>query len=322
MQNGKPRMIWMFSGQGSQYYQMALELYEHHALFREELERADDIARRMLNESPLEIVYRARQDRFEPFDQILYTHPALLMIEYALSRVLLERGFRPDALLGYSLGELTAMVVSGVLSLEDAMTFAVKTAEIVDYCAPAGKMLAVLSSAGLVDDYPDAFEGCEIAAHNFPGNFIVTGLVAPVKRLERFLAGLKISTIELPVAYPFHSSRMSGIATPLLEVARQVSFGTPQIPVLSAQSGEPITVFSPEQLLEAMRCCVDFGATVSKLEDSGPYLYVDLGPSGSMATTVKYNLAEHSRSEILAIVTRFGQESRNLDRLSSRMAAG
>jgi acyl transferase domain-containing protein len=322
MENGKVRTIWMFSGQGSQYYQMGLELYENHALFRAELEKADRIASRLINESVLEIIYRAREDRFEPFDQILYTHPALLMVEYALARVLLQTGLRPDALLGYSLGELTASAVSGTISLDEAMTFAVKTAELIHYCAPAGKMLAVLHSAELVEQHADAFEGCEIVAHNFPGNFIVTGPVEAIMRLERFLADRKIGTIELPVAYPFHSSRMSGIETPLREVAGQLSFAAQQIPVLSAGTGEPITTGSPLHLLEAMGCKVDFGMTVSRLERSGPCLYIDLGPSGSMATIVKYNLGEGSRSEVLAIVTRFGNEARHLQRLLDRLSRG
>lgn len=322
MHNGKPRTIWMFSGQGSQYYRMGLELYERHALFREELEKADRIASRMINESLLEIIYRAREDRFEPFDQIIYSHPALLMIEYALSRVLLDSHVRPDALLGYSLGELTSMVVSGAVSLEDAMAFAVKAAELIDYCAPAGKMLAVLHASDLIDRYPAEFEDCEIAAHNFPGNFVVTGLAAAVERLQRFLTSHDINTIELPVAYPFHSASMSGIEIPLREVAEQVSFGVPQIPILSVRSGEPISNCAPAQLLESMNCQVDFGATVRRLESSGPCLYIDLGPAGSMATTVKYNLIEGSRSEILAIITRFGQEVRNLERLLDRSRSG
>lgn len=322
MRNGKPRTIWMFSGQGSQYYQMGLELYEKHALFREELEKADRIASRMINESVLEITYRARNDRFEPFDQILYSHPALLMIEYALSRVLLESHIRPDALLGYSLGELTSMVVSGAVSLDDGMAFAVKAAELIDFCAPAGKMLAVLHSAELFDQNPEAFAGCEIAARNFPGNFIVTGPADAVKRLQRFLSSREINTIELPVAYPFHSSRMSGIDTPLREAAGLVSFGVPQIAVLSARNGEPVETCTAAQLLDSMSCQVDFAATVRKLESTGPCLYVDLGPSGSMATTVKYNLSQGSQSEILAIVTRFGQEVRNLERLLDRLHAG
>lgn len=319
MRNGRPKTLWMFSGQGSQYYQMGLDLYESHESFRRELETADRIAQRMLNESLIEIVYRAREDRFEPFDQILHSHPALLMIEYALARVLLANHVEPDALFGYSLGELTARLISGAISLEDAMSFAVKTAELIHYCAPAGKMLAVLHAAEIVEQYPAAFEGCEIAAHNFPGNFIVAGPADAVGRLKQFLASRDINTIELPVAHPFHSSLMAGIRTPLRELADQMAIGRPRIPVLSALNGEPVETGSPERLLEAMSAQVDFGATLRTLERSGPWLYLDLGPSGSLATTVKYNLNADSRSEILSIITRFGQAGRNLQRLLDRL---
>lgn len=309
------KTIWLFSGQGSQYYQMGLDLYQNHALFRAELEKADRIASALINESLLEMIYRAREDRFEPFDLILHTHPALLMMEYALARVLLANGVKPDALLGYSLGELSAMVVAGVISLEDGMRIAVKAAEIIHYCAPRGKMLAVLHTAKLIDEHPEAFAGCEIAAYNFPGNFVVTGMTEAVAALQAFLASREINSIELPVAYPFHSSWMSPVASPLRAVVEQVRFSAPQLPVLSALSGEAINPVSPVRLLDAMGGQVDFTATVRKLEQSGPWRYIDLGPSGSMATILKYNLAEGSGSQILSIMTRFGQEARNLQRL-------
>jgi acyl transferase domain-containing protein len=311
----RPRTIWLFSGQGSQYYQMGLDLYENNALFRAELEKADRIASALLNESLLEIIYRARDDRFEPFDLILHTHPALLMMEYALSRVLLEHGVRADALLGYSLGQLSALVVAGAISLEEGMRIAVKAAEIIHYCAPRGRMLAVLHDAELLDQHPDVFAGCEIAAYNFPGNFVVTGMTEAVSAVQAFLAARDINAIELPVAHPFHSSWMSVIETPLRAVVDQVRFGAPQIPVLSALSGEPINPVAPLQLLEAMGGQVDFAQTVRRLEQSGPCRYIDLGPSGSMATIVKYNLGAGSRSELLSIMTRFGQEAGNLQRL-------
>jgi acyl transferase domain-containing protein len=105
------------------------------------------------------------------------------------------------------------------------------------------------------------------------------------------------------------------VETPIQQVINQVSVGQPQIPVISARGATPVEACTPGQLLDTMRCRVDFTETVRNLERDGPCHYVDLGPSGSMATTVKYNLDESSHSQITTVITRFGQEARNLERL-------
>src|ERR1700731_3658446 len=106
------KLVWMFAGQGAQYYQMGRELYEKEPIFREFLKKGDRLAQRLINDSLLEIIYRSRSDRFEPFRRLLYTHPAIMLFQCAMAEMLLQKGLRPDYVLGYSLGEYTSLVVS------------------------------------------------------------------------------------------------------------------------------------------------------------------------------------------------------------------
>jgi acyl transferase domain-containing protein len=73
------KMIWMFAGQGAQYFQMGLELYEREPVFRQFLERADRLVQKFINESLVDVIYRQRADRFAPFHRLLHTHPAILI---------------------------------------------------------------------------------------------------------------------------------------------------------------------------------------------------------------------------------------------------
>ncbi|MDD2709335.1 MAG: acyltransferase domain-containing protein [Verrucomicrobiae bacterium] len=316
------KVIWMFSGQGSQYYQMGKDLYEKEPVFRECLEKGDRLARPLINESLIDIIYRPRKDRFEPFRRILFTHPAILLVEYALAQVLWRRGLRPDFLLGYSLGELTAMVVAGAVAFEDALTMAIKQAELLEYCSADGGMVAILESPELMGQHPEIFAGCEVAAYNAPRNFIVSGPSKALAELLLFLKGKGITALDLPVTHPFHSRWMNEFEAPARLAAEKLPVSPPGIPLISAEKGGLVENCSALHLWEATRNCVDFSRTICNLEASGRHVYVDLGPSGGMATAVKYNLPPGSESEFLSVITPFGQEVKHLERVMKKLGGG
>lgn len=315
------KTIWMFAGQGCQYYQMARELFEKEQVFRDSLEKGDRLLQPLINESIIDIIYRPRKDRFEPFKRLLYSHPAILLVECAVAQVLLARGFRPDYLLGYSLGECSALVVSEAISLEQALVALIKQAELIEYCAPAGGMIVVLDSADVVNRYPEAFAGCEIAGHNFQRSLIVSGLPGPVAQLQRFLKEKGINWMELPVGFPFHTRWMDTVATPSRAILQSLPIVRPKVPILSAELCGPVQDFSPAHLWNATRNRIDFVRLVRETEAAGPYFYVDLGPSASMSTSVKYNLPPTSQSQFFSLVNPFGQELRNLARLAEMLRA-
>ncbi|NQZ12186.1 MAG: acyltransferase domain-containing protein, partial [Algicola sp.] len=117
----KKPIVFMFSGQGAQYYHMGKELYECHPRFALWMDHCDEIVEPLIGTSLIDILYDESVTKGDPFDRVLYTNPALLCIQYSLSRVLMEMDIQPDYLLGYSLGEFTAAVVSGVMSLEEGL---------------------------------------------------------------------------------------------------------------------------------------------------------------------------------------------------------
>src|SRR5688572_13498104 len=94
--------IWMFSGQGSQYYQMGLDLYENEPVFRDTMDRCSDRVSPAIGTSLSKLIFQARANRFEPFDRTLHTHVALFSIQFSLAQSLLHRGLRPSRILGYS----------------------------------------------------------------------------------------------------------------------------------------------------------------------------------------------------------------------------
>jgi acyl transferase domain-containing protein len=304
--------IWMFPGQGAQYYQMGRELFRNEPVFREFIENGDELARKLINQSLVDVLYRERSDRFDPFHRLLYTHPAILLFECAMAEMLVKRGLQPDYLLGQSLGEYACLVVSGVASFLDVLTAVIKQAELVEYCAPAGGMLAVLDSVEIVERYRHEFRDCTVAAHNFERNFLVSALPPVLGRLQAFLKSAGISTAELPVDYPFHSPAIDVLRCPFRQILEQLTFSMPRIPIISMERQDFWKDASAQRLWEVIRNQIDFIGTIRRLESSGPFLYVDLGPSGSMATATKYNLSKNSESEFMIVSSPFGHETDNL----------
>ncbi len=101
-------VIWMFSGQGSQYFNMGRDLYESDSVFRDWMNRCNAVVRRFRQVSLLDAIYRPA-DRSLPteFINLRETHPALFSIQYSLAKTLLNRGMKPDLMLGYSLAKAT-----------------------------------------------------------------------------------------------------------------------------------------------------------------------------------------------------------------------
>jgi acyl transferase domain-containing protein len=315
------KMIWMFAGQGAQYYQMGRELYEQEPVFRQFVERADRLVQELINESLVDVIYRQRANRFEPFHRLLHTHPGILIFECAIAEMLIRRGLHPDYLLGYSLGEYACLVVSGAISFEDALVALIKQAELVEYCIPRGQMLAILGSSDLIERYPEAFRRCVTVAFNSPRNFVLSVPTEALAQLQQFLKAQGILSVELPVDYPFHTPQIDAVRTASEAILSRVRISPAKIPIISAERGSFLNEPSAKSLWEVTRNLVDFAKTIRQLEASGPYLYVDLGPSGSMVTAVKYNLNKGSQSELFIVSSPFGHEAKNLENLLEKSAA-
>src|SRR4051812_6933015 len=104
----RPGRVFMFSGQGSQHYHMARELFAQEAVFRARLLELDEIVRKLSGLSVVEHIYDDRHRAGDAFEELLLTHPAVVMVELALAHTLVTSGIEPDATVGVSLGSYAA----------------------------------------------------------------------------------------------------------------------------------------------------------------------------------------------------------------------
>jgi malonyl CoA-acyl carrier protein transacylase len=194
---------------------------------------------------------------------------------------------RPQALLGYSLGEYTAACLAGVLSLEDAVTLVARRAQLIAGL-PAGAMMAVpLPEDELLRRLQTSPAGLSIAAVTAPSVCVVSGPVPEVEALERELAGEGHAVRRLPTTHAFHSAMMEPIEGAFRELLRTVELRAPQLPYLSNVTGtwaQPAQVADPEHWVRHLRGTVRFADAVGELWREPGRILVELGPGPSLGS--------------------------------------
>lgn len=309
---GQARAVFMFSGQGSQYYRMGLRLYESEPRFRELLDELDTCVQAELGESVLQQVFRADRRSDEVFDDLRYTQPAIFMVEYALARLLEGEGIEPAFVLGVSLGELAAAAVSGALEARDCLRLLVRQVGAFEAHCPRGGMLAVLADPELYETHALLRAECELAGVQSHANFVLAGREAGLARVEQYLTRERILWQRLPVRYPFHTSLIEPLAGPVKALLRDLPARPARLPFISCTSGLRSAGFQAEDFWEVLRRPFRPGQVFDELEAKGPFVYLDLGPSGTLWTLAKARLRASGGSRTFPLMSPFAQETKLL----------
>ena len=170
----RPRVAFLFTGQGAQYAGMARSLYETSPVFRQALDECAAELDQLLPMSLLSVIYPV-PGTTSPIDQTGFAQPALFAIEYALATLWKSWGVEPAVVLGHSVGEVVAACVAGVLSLPDALKLIAARGRLMQSCPPGGAMLAVFATRDRVEKLLATHNGGEIAAINGSNHIVLSG---------------------------------------------------------------------------------------------------------------------------------------------------
>jgi bacillaene synthase trans-acting acyltransferase len=310
--------IFMFSGQGSQYFHMGRALYDSDGAFREWMNKLDDIARGASGRSVVETLYSDAHGRGDPFDRTLMTHPAIFMVEYSLARSLMRAGVWPDIVLGVSLGSFAAAAVAGFIGVEDALTAVVRQATALEECCEPGGMIAVLADPALFAE--DFLSGrSELVAVNFSSHFVVSARRTELAEIEAALMKRKIGYRRLPVAFPFHSRWMEKAKAPFESFMRSIRRKQGRLPLACCDQTTILSDLPNDYFWNVVRRPIRFRETTARLERQGARRYIDVGPAGTLATFLKYEMPATTKSTVHAILTPYGFDQKNLAALLSEI---
>ncbi len=287
---------------------------ESEPLFRQWMETGDDLVRQSMGFSLLERLYGPQALPGQPFDQLEASHPAIFLVQYAMAKVMIGHGIRPDLLLGVSLGEFTAQAVAGMMPFATALGAVCQQPALFFRTCPAGGMIAVLASPDLWTASPTLSAKSELAGINSDSHFVLAALHADLGEIEDELRRLAVPFQRLPVPFAFHSRFVAPA-----EQAWRESFGgmardTPFWPVWSACDIGPIGPADADQGWRIVRQGMKVQETIAKLEAKGGAVYVDLSPSGTLAALLRQGLPPGSTSRLLSVLSPFGGDRERLNK--------
>ncbi|WP_009545082.1 type I polyketide synthase [Crocosphaera subtropica] len=274
-----PKMAFMFTGQGSQFVGMGQQLYQTSSFYRQIIDECDRLLQPYLERSLIDILYEQTENSL--LDQTIYTQPALFSLEYALAKLWQSWGVNPVAMMGHSVGEYVAACLAGVFSLEDGLKLIAYRGRLMQALPENGAMVAVFISEkqaqALIESYGDKVA---LAAINGPNSVVISGERDSIQTLITTFDSQGIQFKELQVSHAFHSPLMKPMLAEFEQVAQQITYNLPKIPIISNLTGEIATdaIASSDYWSRHILQPVKFSAGMQTLAAQGYDGFIEVGP--------------------------------------------
>ncbi len=290
----RPKIAFLFTGQGSQYAAMGRTLHEMQPVFRETLDECDRLLQPYLPQSLLSVLY---SDSGSSLNETAYTQPALFALEYSLAQLWKSWGIEPDVVLGHSVGEYVAACVAGVFSLQDGLKLIARRGQLMQDLPRDGDMAAVFANAELVRAAMEPFApGVSLAAINGPEEVTISGVRQSVDAVLEVLKAEGIAVKKLTVSHAFHSSLMDPILDPFERTAGSVSYAPPRVTLISNVTGRAVEgVLDASYWRNHVRQPVLFSDGIRAVRDLGARWLVEIGPHPTLLDLAKRGMPHDER---------------------------
>jgi len=290
---GTPRerpVVFMFSGQGSQYVNMASGLYSSEPAFRTNLDACADALIPHIGLDLRNLIYPSHggvEESEAQLTQTRITQPALFSIGYAVAQLWREWGIEPDAMIGHSIGEYVAACLAGVFSLEDGLALVAERGRLMQ-ALPGGSMLAIPLPESEVQTKLNG--QLDLAAINEVGSCVVSGSTEKIEKLQELLLAAGVQTRRLRISHAFHSRMMDPVLDEFAARVAKIELRAPRIRYMSNVTGDWISAadaMSANYWAQHIRQPVRFAEGIGRLLEEQERIYLEVGPGQALCTCVR-----------------------------------
>ncbi|KAI0145488.1 beta-ketoacyl synthase domain-containing protein [Xylariaceae sp. FL1272] len=297
-------VVLVFGGQDSNFIGLSRDIYESSTVFRQQLDIVDELLVKSGFESFYPSVFQSEQ-----IQNLVTLHSALFAVQYASARSWIDCGLQVNAVVGHSFGQLTALCISGVLSLHDALKLVSGRASLMQkhWGPEPGSMLFVQANRDTVDDILQALKCrnlyAEIACYNGPESHVVVGSSDAIKFLIQYIGdsfGGSVRTKVLNVTNGFHSQFTEPLLSPLGSLAAQLDWKSPrQIHLETTDELESIQEPDSRLAAEHTRKPVFFQNAIQRLvQKFSQCTFIEAGRGSSVMQLVKASAADKSQGHM------------------------
>ena len=274
-----PQIVFLFTGQGSQYPGMGMGLYKTHKVFQSAIDECAAILNQWMSPTLIEILNGERDK--DLINQTQYTQPAIFSLEYALAKLWMSWGISPSLMIGHSLGEYVAATIANVFSLEDGLRLVVERGRLISSLPADGAMEVIQASSNNVGEYiRQRSDEVSIAAINGSNNCVISGDINAVHNIAAQFRDMGIHTKSLDVSHAFHSVKMEKIKFEFAKLTASIKYNSPKLPIVSTllpgPAGDSMT--EPDYWNKHLREPVLFYDGLIQLLNMPRPILIEIGP--------------------------------------------
>ncbi|HLF78587.1 MAG TPA: SDR family NAD(P)-dependent oxidoreductase [Dehalococcoidia bacterium] len=282
-----PRLAFVFSGMGPQWWAMGRQLLENEPVFRKAVEECDELFKQHATWSLIEeLTADESQSRMGETE---FAQPTNFALQVGLAALWRSWGIKPDAIVGHSAGEVAAAYEAGILSLEDAVIVIFHRSRLQQKATGTGRMLAVgLSADDALAEMNGNTSRVSLAALNSPRAVTLSGDADALEQIQRALEERKVFARMMDVTVPYHSHHMDALKDELFETLSSVTPRSSCVPYYSVVTGELIdgTEVDAEYWWQNVRRPVRFAEALGKMLDEGFDAFLELSPHPVLSRSI------------------------------------